>query len=189
MHYGGMLSHFYQGGCRVAGTDYDEKAIAFARDHLEMEDAFVGPSTELLELGAKPDLLMYLHVIEHINDLDGEFRVMRKILDEGGFLFLSVPGATSWPVRQGNDLLNTLQLAHTHYFNLSHLEYIAAKYGFRLVKGDDEVNALFRKESKQSLTLPVPDEYEHILRELKWIDRAWKRSRTLRKMKQFIGLK
>lgn len=189
MHFGALLSQFADQGCRVAGTDYDAAGVRFAKEELGQSDAFVGPSTELLKLGEKPDLLMYMHVIEHINDLNGEFEIMREILADGGRLFLSVPGALKWPARQDNDILHTLQLAHSHYFSLPHLVHIAARHGFRFLKGDSEVRALFVKTPDETISDQVPDEYESVYRELKRMDRQWVRSRTLKKFKQLFGFK
>ncbi|WP_187170471.1 class I SAM-dependent methyltransferase [Salidesulfovibrio onnuriiensis] len=189
MHFGALLSQFVGKECRVAGTDYDAAGIRFAREELGLSDVFVGPSTELLKLGDKPDLLMYMHVLEHINDLDGEFEIMREILPDGGHLFLSVPGVLSWPARQENDILHTLQLAHSHYFSLPHLVHVAARHGFRFLQGDSEVRALFVKTPEADISDPVPNEYEIVYKELKRMDRLWAREKTFRKLKQIFGIK
>lgn len=187
MHYGALLNAFKCNGSEVAGVDYDPVGLEFARNELGMT-AMPGTSSKLLELGRQADLLMYIHVLEHINDLDEEFEVMRRLVKDGGHIYLSVPGAVYWPQHKDNDILCTLQLAHSYYFSLAHLTYAAARHGFELVSGDNKVDALFRKSPSPDLDPKVPDEYSRVKRELKAIHRAWRRQRFGRKIKQFFHL-
>lgn len=187
MHFGALLHMFQERGCRVAGTDFDPAATAFARDEAGIK-AFTGPSTTLLQLNEQADLLMYVHVLEHINDLDAEFSVMRALVRDGGHLFLSVPGLLHWAQHKGNDVFCTLQLAHTWYFSLSHLAFIAARHGFRLVHGDDCADALFVKE-EGALALALPDEYKRNADQLRAMHRAWSRARMLGKLRRLFRMK
>jgi len=187
MHYGALLHDFQRAGSNVTGVDMDPGGLAFAREELGI-NAIHGGSDRLLELGEQADLLMYIHVLEHINDLDREFQIMQQLVKDGGFLYLSLPGAVHWPRLKEDNILCTLQLAHTWYFSLPHIAYYASLYGFELVQGDNEVDALFIK-SKTTAPLPAPNEYDTVKRELQEVHQTWTRRERLRKIKQFFRIK
>ena len=186
-HFGALMQAFREAGCEVAGTDYDESGMAFAREGLGLDNALVGPSSALLGLGRQADLLIYIHVLEHINDLDAELSMARRLLRDGGRLYLSVPGAVAWAAKKGGMILNTLQLAHTWYFTLDHLAYVAERNGFYLESGNEMVEAVFRKGSVPERPVSAPDKYATVVGELRAMDKAWRRATRPRPVRAFVG--
>ena len=95
---------------------------------------------------AKADLVIYCHVLEHLPDPVKELRGVRKVLKEGGLLYIEVPGLRN--VRKSyyynQDLLRYLQGAHNYHFTLKSLRNCAEKAGFEFIKGDNVVRSLFK---------------------------------------------
>ena len=189
IHFGALLHAFHQDRCQVAGSDYDSIGVQYARERLGMANCFAGPSMELEKTGQRADLLIYKHVFEHINDLDAELSTARRLLKDGGFLYLAVPGVLSWVERKEHNVLDTLQLAHSWYFTLPHLTYLAACHGFEKIHGDTEVQALFRKAALPAALPPAPDERTTVLAGLRREERLWQRVRLRRKVRRLFGRK
>jgi SAM-dependent methyltransferase len=57
-------------------------------------DIFTGVADEI-RLGQKPDSIIYVNVLEHIEDDEGELRAVNRTLERGGRLFIFVP-AMRW---------------------------------------------------------------------------------------------
>ena len=57
-------------------------------------DTFAGAAARLAE-GGRPDSIIYVNVLEHVEDDEAELRLVRDTLAEGGRLFLFVP-AFAW---------------------------------------------------------------------------------------------
>ena len=101
-------------------------------------------SKELLKDEKKYDLIILNHVLEHFLDIEQEVDVISKLLKKEGILFVAVPGIKALVNSYGNDFLRYLQNAHVYDFTLGTLEQVMNKYGFELVTGNENVNAIFK---------------------------------------------
>jgi SAM-dependent methyltransferase len=136
---GGTLLPFRAAGCRVFGCDT-------GRDYLER-----GKSEGLtLEFGEAPclrphgpaDLVILSHVLEHLPHPLASLSQVRDLLAPQGLLYVELPGIFSI-LRTYGDALLFLQNAHLYHFTLETLSALLARAGFRLVKGDQLIRALY----------------------------------------------
>ena len=108
------------------------------------------------------DLIMLIHSFEHVMDLDATIQSASKLLKEGGFIFVEVPGIFGWNqtreksikemgLKSSNNFLQYLQFEHNYHFSLEHLKIIWERNGFELVYGDEWVRAIFRKKDNKKL--------------------------------------
>jgi 2-polyprenyl-3-methyl-5-hydroxy-6-metoxy-1,4-benzoquinol methylase len=175
-HFGNLAFHLHKHGYDVSGIDYDSHATSFAREELGI-DCKVGGIDVLSQNNQSFDLVTYIHVLEHINELDEELQKIQKIIRENGYLYLSVPGLFNWIEKKKNNILNTIQCAHSWYFTLSSLVYVVERNGFQLVTGDEKVNALFKKLPFDKQNVEAPNEYHANYTKLFQIERRFLENR------------
>jgi 2-polyprenyl-3-methyl-5-hydroxy-6-metoxy-1,4-benzoquinol methylase len=91
---GAFLSVMAGRGWRVAGLDFDEEAVAYARNQRKL-DVEVGTAASHAASGRKYDLVTASHVIEHVPEPTGFLRQCGQLLRPGGRIILRTPNAES----------------------------------------------------------------------------------------------
>jgi hypothetical protein len=105
-------------------------------------------------------------VLEHFIDVDSELRQIRKILREGGYVYVEVPGIMNMNrpraqalsedgFRSTNDFLGYLQFQHNYHFELNTLRHFFERHGFEFLSGDEWIRAIFRYVPTKSLNRQV----------------------------------
>lgn len=131
---GGILEAFRNGGCQVFGTDYDQAVIDYGRG--QGLDLFCGHSDQLgVEHEKKYDLIILSHVFEHFVNIDYELKQIRRLLKNGGALYIEVPSIYSSIGNVQSDFLDYLEFDHVYYFGLDTLESTLRFFGFKMVAG------------------------------------------------------
>jgi ubiquinone/menaquinone biosynthesis C-methylase UbiE len=153
------LLPFHLSGKRVTGCDFDDKFLQPGRDRgmeLLKGDISVISSNQTF------DLVMLIHSYEHVIDLHGTIEQVKQRLNEGGMVFVEVPGLLNWNrprarllqdmgLRSSNNFLNYLQLQHNYHFDLSHLCFLWEQAGFDMIYGDEWVRAVFTQSHDEPL--------------------------------------
>ena len=143
---GGMLVPFNEFGCTTLGVDYGEDYIRYG---VEKKLNIKYGSISDVSTDFKFDFVIYSHVFEHISDLNKELSLIKERLNTKGLLYIEVPGVLNLTDYR-YDLKRYFQNAHTFNFSLSSLCNILTKNGFKLVKGDESIRAIFKKDSNDS---------------------------------------
>ena len=138
---GGVLQPFAEAGAQVIGCDFDELFIAYgSREHrLDLRQGRL----QDLDLPRPPDLIIYSHVLEHILDVRAELQQVRQTLGPDGMLYIEIPSIKDIHRAYRGDFLLLLQNAHTYHFSLRSLTNLLGGAGFRLQRGNEQVQALF----------------------------------------------
>ena len=140
---GGMLIPFQQQGWQVAGCDLGSEYLERGREvGLTLEQG--GPS--ILQQHGCADLVILSHVLEHLPNPKQSLEEISGLLIDGGYLYIELPGIFNIH-RTYKDPLRFLQNAHFYHFTLSTLSTLLADAGYHLVKGDEQIRALFCKEA------------------------------------------
>ncbi|XPV75739.1 MAG: class I SAM-dependent methyltransferase [Desulfovibrio sp.] len=180
-HFGGLVYHLKKAGYEASGIDFDSKSTRFAREKMDL-DCRTGGIDIFTETNEQFDLVSYMHVFEHVNDLDTELQKVRKIIRSGGYLYLDVPGLINWIEKKQNNILNTIQSAHSWYFTLNALAYVVERNGFELITGNEAVQGLFRKLPNSSTPKVTPDDCNKTLQKLKKLEQKL----LLKKLSRFL---
>lgn len=140
---GGMLAAFHEAGCTAIGCDLGSTYLEYGRNKgLILEHG----NSEVLSKYGKADLIMLNHVLEHFKDPVTEVRKISRILDDDGLIYIELPGILSIKETYG-DLILYLQNAHLFHFTLKTLTALMSRAGFELVKGNQNIQALYRKSN------------------------------------------
>ena len=103
-----------------------------APDRLARSRQFNGILADLVkaEPGYKADLVLALHVLEHVDDPRQFLKDCKAVLDDRGLLVVEVPYEPS--VALAIALNNSFELAHNFFFTPGSLRYLLHMAGFRI---------------------------------------------------------
>ena len=136
---GGILVPFKEKNIKTLGIDYGSEFVEFGRSkNLNLQ---IGGIEKIKDQTF--DCIIYSHVFEHILDLEKELFEIKKRLKPNGILFIAVPGVLNLKKNYFSDLNRYFQNAHTYNFSLLTLNNILTKSGFSLIKGNENIEALF----------------------------------------------
>jgi 2-polyprenyl-3-methyl-5-hydroxy-6-metoxy-1,4-benzoquinol methylase len=137
---GGILFALQQKGYQCLGCDYGPEYIAYGKEKgLDLYEGGVDDYSGEKEA----DIVIISHVLEHIVDPIAFLKSIKKILSKQGLLFIAVPGIL-YNHSSHRNLLSLFCQAHVHYFTLSSLDYVCANAGFRRIKSDESIQAIYQ---------------------------------------------
>ena len=146
---GGTINTIRPSVKNVQGCDLDIHAIEYAKNELQL-NVEVGTLPTIVPEGKK--LFIISHVLEHVYDPIGTLQKIRKMMCEGDYLFIAVPGING--VAEGdykNDLRRYFHIAHVTDFTAHTLEAAATKTGFKTVFIDEAIHALLTASQQDIL--------------------------------------
>lgn len=155
---GGTLKAFCKEGWTGYGCDYDPRYLERGRrDGLMLREGGIGA----LRKDAPADLIMLVHVLEHMPDVDASIREARAFLRPGGRIYIELPGIYDMRNEYGA-LIWYLQNAHLQHYHLALLNHVMARNQLFLEKGNERICALYRYEPERAVTVhPISSVYYH----------------------------
>lgn len=139
---GGILIPFKEIGADVYGCDLGSEYIEYGiKKGINMVH---GNSSTLKQFG-KADLIILNHVLEHFREPVQELGEILSLLNDGGYIYISVPGVKSHLLSYGT-FKKYLQNAHAFHFTLATLNMLMMKFDYGLVIGNEKVQSLFTKK-------------------------------------------
>src|SRR5438034_1210871 len=118
----------------VIGGDLDREYVEYGRRRcIRLVE---GDVKRLIELGAKADLVIVNHLLEHVADPIDFLLDLREIVKDEGHVLIGVPGLAD--VRYGygdGEFWGCLQNAHLFFFELWTLKRCMERAGFGFVDG------------------------------------------------------
>ena len=150
-------------GITTVGIEPGEGFAGYCRQALKLD---VFPSLEALRASSPPpfDVIISIHVLEHVENPVEFLRELRPLLKPGGTVLIDVPDAAAY------SSLDDLHLAHLYHFSRYTLSLAAKEAGF-FVAGLDRhqpprhppsLRILLRQEAPASASDPLPDEREAV---------------------------
>ncbi len=88
-----LLDVCAKNGWNVVGIENNENARRLAESN---SSALILKSLEELERNKEFDIITLWHVLEHLHDLSGSLKILRKMLKKNGSLIIAVPNSYSW---------------------------------------------------------------------------------------------
>jgi len=146
--YGAGLHALKSSGARLIGYDYDERMLETGR-HFTGLDLRCGGTIEALRQEDRYDLVILRHVFEHMLQPSDELARLRKLLHDGGLLFIEVPGSLQVGPEM-SDPMKLFNVFHPYSYTLENLSCVMRKNGFQLVRGDEHIYSLWRGTLEES---------------------------------------
>jgi 2-polyprenyl-3-methyl-5-hydroxy-6-metoxy-1,4-benzoquinol methylase len=117
-------------GWSGTGTEFGRRALAYARDELELDVS----EQPIEELDGEYDVVTVLSVLEHVNDPRAFLRHVARLLRAGGAAYFIVPNVESLACRVLHDRAATFDgRNHLVYFSPSTLADMLGREGFQVV--------------------------------------------------------
>jgi len=168
---GGAMQYFKEKGHNVIGLDLGIDAINYGKNkglnliNIDLPDF----NTDI-----KFDLVVYNSVLEHISDLNAHLNKLREILTDNGKVFIRVPGIKNLHNNSFHkfDLLNFITLPHIYYFSVITLTNLFKKKGFKNLKSNEVIFALFEKSAIKDFK--IRNDYNEVLEYIKKQDNILK---------------
>lgn len=148
---GGMVQAFVDRGYRGIGIDYDANYLQKGQGRgldLRQGNVFSFQNEE------KPKLVIYSHVLEHVNDPNIELQAVRTQLHDDGYLYVELPGIKrDLRAVYKADLIRFFHIAHLYHFTLKTLTNLLQRNGFELVAGNEVIRSVWKKgETRPGIT-------------------------------------
>jgi SAM-dependent methyltransferase len=126
-------------GWTGTGTEFGRRALAYARDELDLDVT----DAPIEELGGEYDAVTVLSVLEHVNRPRAFLREVSRLLKPGGAAYFIVPNVDSLACRVLHEQAATFDgRNHLVYFSPRTLSDVLAREGFEVVRTRTRVASL-----------------------------------------------
>ena len=130
--YGGFLNAARTAGWKTAGIELDDRAARYARETLGLNVQSGTLDDAVTALQPPYDVIVALHVIEHVPAPIAFLRRCHELLAPGGILFLKTPNIGSWiAARTGSYWQWLSPPAHIHLFSSRSIASALKASGFQ----------------------------------------------------------
>jgi len=156
---GGILIPFKDNGFLTYGCDIGSEYLKKGREeNLILEHG----NENSLKKYQKANLIILSHVLEHFPNPSKTLRSISDLLETDGYIYIELPGILKIRETYG-DIILFLQNAHLYHFTLKTLTSLMNKEGFKLVKGNEYICALYQKQNDIQLDLINHNQFFKIL--------------------------
>lgn len=134
---GGLLRHFHDDGAVISGVDPHQLAVDADPVVAAHATLWSGTIEEVPDGAVEADLVVGVHVIEHVVDPATTVRKARSMLRDSGSLVLLTPAGDSWGLdRYGAAWWMLEDPTHVRFFTEHSLNRLAADAGFVDIRVD-----------------------------------------------------
>ena len=149
------------------GTEFSEECINKAKGN--GINVIFGSFDEVIAQNMRFDLVILSHVFEHFINLSEELEKLKKVLPGNGLVYVEVPGLMTLHKKSeyAFDFLRYTTHAHMYNFNLSSLTTIFNDSGFKLIMGNEEVEAVFKLGQQR---IDISKNYDNLIGYLSFLE-------------------
>jgi SAM-dependent methyltransferase len=138
---GGELAAFRAARHRTFGCENDLDLLRYGRaDGLNIEQGGIG----VLEKHGPAHLVVLRDTLDRRPSPLDELNRVSSLVQDGWFLYVEVPGVLR-PCDSPEAFVRNLQIARRYYFTLKTMTRLLAHAGFKLIRGDENIRALYLK--------------------------------------------
>ena len=174
--------------CRAVGIDPGLEPHEIAALRQAGVDARRGEFSEALFAPESFDLILLVHVLEHLHDPGSTLAAIRGLLATDGLLFVEVPNMESAAIEKR--LSRWLKAEHLWYFSPPHLATLACRAGFQpLETSANGAIRLIASVGKLSEGMPIGERVvASVVGGLLWHEIAYWGRWTVRKLMSMLGI-
>lgn len=155
---GGFLAFLRQQGLsRVLGVELDPICAGYARSTHGL-DVLDGSANAIPLPDGKADILIYSHVLEHLDDPSRALAETRRVLKDDGIVFIEVPDALHYAEAKLFDFFHWFGMReHINHFDAAHLSMLMNRAGFDTLTTSEAIvspyQSLLTPESRHSFPM------------------------------------
>ena len=171
---GSVLSEF-RDSADLDGLGVDETGTEYSQSCIDVADSndvnvIYGDLEAIVSTNKKYDVVILSHVFEHFVDLGRELKLLSGVLSSNGVVYVEVPGVLSVHKKNIYDFSYNKYRVHAHMydFSLSTLCNVFQKHGYKLVDGNEEVEAVFIKDEDSEYV--YVNDYDCIMHYLNFLE-------------------
>ena len=158
---GNLLRYFREhSNCNVLGIELSTKCKEYS-ESVNQVPVFNGPVEQFRWQHKEPaDLMIMVHVLEHIPEPRNFLEQVRSMLKPGGYVYIEIPNAYMIDFDLVGDFSNPLRIPfHSFIYNLDSVTSLLEKNGFRILAK----RSWSRKEDGGSITSAYAKHFRHRL--------------------------
>lgn len=145
--YGAGLERLKDKGASLVGYDWDQNILSVGRKYTRLDLRYGGVDSALNDYSGRADIVILRHVFEHVLDPITEGTKLKKLLSDGGKLYIEVPGVLN-PYEWQPDPFGFFNVFHTFSYSLNTLIPVMNQCGFELISGDEHIHSFWEKTKK-----------------------------------------
>jgi len=129
---GELLYYFYKNGWNVTGVEPNDYARNFAISNFKLN---ILNEDQISELQAKSyDIVMLWHVLEHVYDLEGRMKQIKKLVKDNGYVVIAVPNIDSYDFKKYGKYWAGLDVPrHLYHFSEPTMRKLLQTYSLKLI--------------------------------------------------------
>ncbi|MDP3731822.1 MAG: class I SAM-dependent methyltransferase [Candidatus Omnitrophota bacterium] len=170
---GSFTKHLRDQECTVTCIEIDEESARKAKGFAE--SVIVGDVEEpaiWLKLPHKFEVILFMHVLEHLVDPWRVLREARTLLAEGGFIIILIPNIACWQTRQQLFFKGDFQYQKCGILDLTHLRFFTFFTAQELIR---EAGYTIEKKEVVGWTVPFAGKLKN-LPLLRYLAPMWERA-------------
>jgi len=150
---GGLLQWFSANSnlSKVSGFELNKEAATYG-----LQQGLDIRQTPFTKSDDTYDLVVLEQVLEHLSSPDDLLSTIARSQTAGAWLFIGVPGLLNFSTSYDHNFIAYLQYGHMVHYCLHTLERLVTKHGYRLVRGNEIVRALFQRTENTTRILTTP---------------------------------
>ena len=141
-------------GYDIRAVEISADARAFAKKHFDLD---IDAPSKLNDYASQSfDVITMWHVMEHVEDLQGEWDILKRLLKPNGVLVIAVPNNASKNAAMYGRYWAAWDVPrHLWHFTPATMEHIASNHGFKIIGRcfmpfDEFYNAILSEQHKNS---------------------------------------
>ncbi len=144
---GGFLASLRDKGLsNLRGIELDPICAEYARTTHGLE-ILSGSANSVPLSDGEADVLVYSHVLEHLDDPDQVLRETKRVLKEDGIVFIEVPDALHYADAKMFDYFHWFGMReHINHFDAAHLSRLLENVGFETLLSNEAIVSPYESE-------------------------------------------
>lgn len=183
---GGLLKFFKEKGHHITGLDLGESEVNYGREKHGLN--LIHKSIDDFQGDAKQDLIIMIHVIEHLTDCSETMQKIYENLSDTGLLYISCPDVDTLINGQiyKSDWLTLMQNAHTINFDKISITNLLGKYGFELHYFEPGMNLIARKKKDSKFSYKL--NYPNVIKVIEKAEQKYQSRKLQNKLRNFLEI-
>jgi len=128
-------------GHEVIGVEIDKNAAAVASKFISVIIGDVENEEILKQLDKKFDVILLMHILEHLVDPWSFIKKLKKNLAPKGYIIVTIPNIAAWKIRKklffkgdfSYEEYGILDRSHLRFFNLKTIKELLVKNGYKII--------------------------------------------------------